>query len=146
MDAVVRRFTKIAWQIEDMIRYLPPDADKDDPRSLIADLRRWSHGAVEFDLKKISALDTSGGRLLAARDARNLLVHPKKPVFDPSGLSERVQTHMPEILGQDGRIQANEDRIRQVAEDAKALIGKVVDKHEHGWLMLLHDLLSQNNR
>src|ERR1035438_321036 len=101
MDAVARRFTKIAWQIDDMIGFLPPEADKGDPRLLIADLLKWSdYGEVELDLKKINALDTSG-RLRAARDARNLLVHPKRPVFNPSTLSKdqkRVRAHMPEIL------------------------------------------------
>ena len=52
---------------------------------------------------------------------------------------------MPEILQEDGCIQANPDRIRQVAEDAEALIKKIVDEHEHGWLMLLHDSLSSRN-
>lgn len=149
MDAIGRRFTKIAWQIDDMICYLPPEADKGDPRLLIADLLKWSdYGTVELDLKKISTLDTSGGRLRAARDARNLLVHPKRPVFNPSTLAKdqkRICAHMPEILKEDGGIQANADRIREVAEDAEALIGKVVDKHEHGWLMLLHDFLSRHN-
>jgi hypothetical protein len=148
MDAVARRFTKIAWQIGDMIRYLPQGADKDDPRLLITDLLKWSGYAVELDLKKITPLDTSGGRLRAARDARNLLVHPKKPVFETSEFSKdqrRVQTHMPEMLSEDGCIQANADRIRQVAEDAKALMQKVVNKHEHGWLMLLHDSLADSN-
>ncbi len=145
MDVIACRFTKIAWEIDDMAKYLPLEADKDDPRSLIADLLKWPNGE-KLDLKKIDAFDMSGGRLEAAREARNLLVHPKRPVFDSSGLSEKqecVRAHMPEMLNEDGYIQANANRIRQVAEDAEVLIQRIVDKHEHGWLMLLHASLSR---
>lgn len=145
MDAIGRRFTKIAWQIGDMIRYLPPGADEDDPRALITDLLKWSKDVATLDLKKIHILDASGGRLDAARDARNLLVHPKRLVLSDPSISS-ILSHMPEILREDGVIQANADRIRRVAEDAEALIGKVVDKHEHGWLMLLYSHLSRHNR
>jgi hypothetical protein len=148
MDTVACRFTKIAWQIRDMVGSLPSEADKDDPRSLIAGLLNWPNYGEKLNLEKIGALDMSGGRLQAARDARNLLVHPKRPVFGSSGLSEeqeRVRAQMPEILGEDGCIQPNADRIRQVAEDAEVLIRRVVDKHEHGWLMLLYDSLARGN-
>jgi hypothetical protein len=66
------------------------------------------------------------------------------PEADKVAGSKRVLGLMPEILTEDGAIQANPDRIREVAEDAEALIRIIVDEHEHGWLMLLHDFLSQH--
>jgi hypothetical protein len=169
MDTLARRFTKIAWQISDMIAYLPSGHDKEDPHSLIRGLLEWP----KLDMQKINGLDSSGGRLKAARSVRNLLVHPHRPVLPKKRSSGQetvgthmaeilrdnadipanekllqeialIRTHMPEVFREEnGYIQANPERIHQVAEDAERLLRTLVDKHEHGWLMLLCDSLSR---
>jgi hypothetical protein len=147
MDTLARRLSTMAWQIEDSKEYLAPDADMDDPRARVAGLTKMSsHGEAELDWKKISEFDRSGGRLPAARAARNLLVHPCKPLFDIDRWSKKqklVREHLPDMISDRGQIVARRDRIEDIANDSEILVKSIADEHQHGWLMLRNDRLSR---
>jgi hypothetical protein len=48
MDLFAETLTRIAWEIDTMVAYLPPEAPQHDPRALVIDLLKWGKFSNEI--------------------------------------------------------------------------------------------------